>query len=102
MHIYRMIISSEATEDLGEMAAYIATLYRPESGHKYVNRILGKLASLTYTADIYQYTHYSNARRINPFAKTISIMNGKWTVVFHIDNDFVVVDRFLPSKVMVL
>ena len=29
-------------------------------------------------------------------------MNGKWTVVFHIDNDFVVVDRFILSKLMIL
>lgn len=29
-------------------------------------------------------------------------MNGKWTVVFHIDNDFVIVDRFIPSKLMIL
>lgn len=102
MRSYRMIISNEAADDLGEMAAYIATLYRPESGHNYVNRILGKLASLAYTADIYQYTRYSNAKRIHPLAKTMPIMNGKWTVVFHIDNDFVVVDRFLPSKLMIL
>lgn len=102
MRSYRMIISNEAADDLGEMAAYIATLYRPESGHNYVNRILGKLASLAYTAGIYQHTRYSNARKINSLAKTMPIMNGKWTVVFHIDNDFVIVDRFLPSKLMVL
>lgn len=102
MHSYRMIISNEASDDLGEMAAYIASLYRPESGHNYINRILGKLASLVYTANIYPYTRYSNARKINPLAKTMSIMNGKWTVVFHIDNDFVIVDRFIPSKLMIL
>ena len=78
-----MIISNEAADDLGEMAYYIATLYRPESGHNYVNRILGKLASLQYTADIFQYTKFSNVRRIHPLAKTIPIMNGKWIVVFH-------------------
>lgn len=38
-----MIISNEAADDLGEMAYYIATLYRPESGHNYVNRILENL-----------------------------------------------------------
>lgn len=102
MRNYKMIISNEAADDLGEMAYYIATLYRPESGHNYVNRILGKLASLQYTADIFQYTKFANARKIHPLAKTIPIMNGKWTVVFHIDENHVIVDRFLPSKLMVL
>ena len=33
--------------------------------------------------------------------KTLPIMNHKWTVVFHIDGDFVIIDRFIPSKLMV-
>ena len=28
-------------------------------------------------------------------------MNHKWTVVFHIDGNFVIIDRFIPSKLMV-
>lgn len=40
------------------------------------------------------------ARKIHPEAKTLSIMKHRWTVVFHIDGDFVVVDRILPASGM--
>ena len=97
---YKVIVSSDAVDDLDEMVQYIASLYRVESGHNYVNRILGKLTSLSYTADIYQYSRYSVAKKIHPLAKTLSIMNHKWTAVFHIDGEFVIIDRFIPSKLM--
>ena len=100
MQNYRVIVSSDAAVDLNEMTRYIASLYRVESGHNYVNRILGKLASLSYTADMYRYSQFAKARRIHPKAKTLSIMNHKWTVVFHIDGDFVIIDRFIPSRLM--
>ena len=100
MRNYKVIISENASSDLDAMAKYISTLYRVESGHNYVNRILGQLASLSYTADIYQYSKFVIARKIHPFAKTLSIMNRKWTVVFHIESDYVMVDRFIPSKLM--
>ena len=84
------------------MAEYIASLYRPESGHNYVDRVLGQLAALSYTADVYPLSRIMTAKRIHPQAKTLSIINHRWTAAFHhIDGDFVVVDRIIPSKMMV-
>lgn len=48
MHIYQVVISYEVLSELEAMAKYVASLYRPESGHNYVNRILGQLAALSY------------------------------------------------------
>ena len=100
MHIYQVVISYEVLSELEAMAKYVASLYRPESGHNYVNRILGQLAALSYSADAYQYSRFSFAKAIHPKAKTITIINHKWTVVFHIDCDFVIVDRIIPAKSM--
>ena len=100
MRSYEVIVSNEAYTDLDEMALYIAKLYRPESGHNYVNRILGQLAALSYTADIYQFSHLMTAKRIHPQAKTLSIMNHRWTAVFHIESIYVIIDRIIPSKMM--
>lgn len=100
MRVYRVKISKVVSSDLDELSRYIASLYRPESGHKYVNRILGQLASLSYTADIYQYSRFELAKQIHPKAKTISIMNHRWTVVFHTQGDSVIVDRIIPSSQM--
>ena len=38
------------------------------------------------------------ALKIHPEAKTLPIMKHRWTVVFHIEGDYVIVDRILPSS----
>lgn len=101
MHVYKVIVSNKASLDLDAMAEYIASLFRPESGHNYVNRILGQLAALSYTADVYPFSRYTTAKRIHPQAKTLSIINHRWTAIFHIDGNFVIIDRIIPSKMMV-
>lgn len=98
MRTYQVIISYVVLTELEAMAQYIASIYRPESGHKYVNRILGQLAALSYSADAYQDSRFTLAKAIHPKAKTITIVNHKWTVVFHIDGDFVIVDRIFLAK----
>ena len=100
MRTYQVIISYAVLTELEAMAQYIASIYRPDSGHKYVNRILGQLAALSYSADAYQDSRFTLAKAIHPKAKTITIVNHKWTVVFHIDGDFVIVDRIIPAKSM--
>ena len=100
MRIYQVIISYEVLSELDAVSKYIASIYRPESGHKYVNRVLGQLAALSYAADTYQYSRFKMAKSIHPKAKTLTIINHKWTVVFHIDGDFVIIDRIIPAKSM--
>ena len=73
MRVYRVKVSKAVSSDLDELSLYIASLYRPESGHKFMNRILGQLASLYYTADAYQYSRFQLAKQIHPNAKSISI-----------------------------
>ena len=100
MRIYQVIISYEVLSELEAVAQYIASIHRPESGHNYVNRILGQLAALSYSDDAYQYSRFKLAKAIHPKAKTLTIINHTWTVVFHIDGDFVIVDRIIPAKSM--
>ena len=100
MRNYEVIVSPKAASDLDDVARFIASIHRPESGHNFVNRILCNLAALSYTADIYQFSQLQAARLIHPRAKTITILNHRWTVVFHIERSFVIVDRIVPSKSM--
>ena len=93
MRIYQVIISYEVLSELEAVAQYIAS--------KYVNRILGQLASLSYTADIYPSSRFATAKAVHPNARTISIINHRWTAVFHIKEQYVMIDRIIPSKMMV-
>ena len=101
MRSYKILVSKAALSDLDGIAQYVSSLYRLESGHKYVNKILGRLASLSFTADIYQTSRFTIAKEIHPMAKTMSIINHRWTVVFHTNEDYLIIDRIIPSKMMV-
>ncbi len=95
---YRVIVSNEAIGDLDEIVEYIASQYKSASGHNFVNRILGQIQALTYSAGTYRESPYTFAKRIHPHAKTMSIINHRWTVVFHIDYGYVIVDRIIRSS----
>lgn len=69
MRSYIILVSKGALSDLDGIAQYVSSLHRPESGHKYVNKILGRLASLSFTADIFQTSRFAIAKEIHPMAK---------------------------------
>ena len=64
MHVYKVIVSNKASSDLDAMAEYIAALYRPKSGHDYVDRVLSQLAALSYTADVYPPSRMTTAKQM--------------------------------------
>ena len=43
---------------------------------------------------------YELPKRYHPNAKTFVIGNKKLTVIFHIDGDYVIVDKILPSAMV--
>ena len=48
MRSYEVIVAREALTDLRGIVQYVASIYRPESGQNFVDRILEKLDSLAY------------------------------------------------------
>ena len=97
---YTVIVSNEAGSDLEEIADYIAKEYKSVSGHNFVSRILGQIQALSYSAGTYRESPYVMAKLIHPHAKTMNIIHHRWTVVFHIDGEYVVVDRIIRSSRM--
>jgi len=100
MKTYKVIYSKVAIGDIDEVVEYIAGIYRKESGLRYKNRIQAQLDSLAFCADALPFSRHKMVKLIHPEAKTLSIMNRRWTVVFHIDGKFVLVDRIIPSKLI--
>lgn len=101
MQSYQIVVSNSALADLDGIASFVAGMYRPESGHRYANRILGQLASLSFTASICRSSRFVVAKEIHPKAKTLSIVHHRWTVIFHTEDIFAIIDRILPSKMMI-
>ena len=101
MQTYKVIYSKSAVDDIDGVVAYIVSIYRVESGLRYKQRIQAQLDALSYCADALPYSRRKMVRAIHPQAKTLSIMNRRWTAVFHIDGKFVLVDRIIPSKLII-
>ena len=91
---------SEANDDLRQIREFVSSIYREETGFKFVKRMFLEITPLSVSADAFLLSRFQTARTIHPEAKTLSIMKHHWTVVFHIDGDYVVVDRILPSNTM--
>lgn len=101
MRSYKLIINNSAKKDIQSLVDFITSINTHQSGLNYETRLIYSLNSLRNCAGSIQYSRYHTAREIHPLAKTLSIMKHRWTVVFHIEGDYVVVDRILPSKKMV-
>lgn len=101
MRSYKLIINDSAKKDILSLVNFITSINTPKSGLNYETKLIHSLNSLRNCAGAIQYSRYRTAREIHPQAKTLSIMKHHWTVVFHIDGDYVVVDRILPSSRMV-
>lgn len=95
-----VIFTPEAKSDLDNVESFVSGIHQKEAGKAFVNRIVMEVLSLSYSAGIFQSSCFQTARAIHPEAKTLPIMKRHWTVVFHIDGNYVIVDRILPSSTM--
>lgn len=100
MQNYKLIVSLDALNDLDNVAAYIALIYRLESGLKYKERIIEQVKRLAYCADCFPISRKKSVKRIHPEARRMLIMNKKWCVIYHISNGYVLIDRFVSSKLV--
>ena len=101
MKIYKVVYSIAAVDDLKDIVSYIKSIYRLEAGYKYIDRISEQVDSLSNCADAISANRSEMIKNLYPEAKTISIMNHRWTAVFHTEGDFVIVDRLIPSKMII-
>ena len=101
MRHFEVILGPKAMDSVDTVVDFIKGIYTEESAQRYRKAVLYELDSLSYYASIFPLSRFQTARDIHPEAKTISIMKSRWTVVFHIDGDYVIIDRILPSKTMV-
>ena len=93
----KVVLTAEADRDMQQVEAYVSEIYRPESGRRYVIRLYSYISELSFTAGAFPPSRYLTARHIHTEARTMAVMR-RWTIVFHIYGDYVIVDRILASK----
>ena len=100
MKRYRVDYDIEAESDIEALTAWVAEKTSIEYSRRYINGIFDEIDTLSYLASMLPQCQYKLPKRYHPDAKTLVIGNKKLTVIFHIDGDYVIVDKILPSALV--
>lgn len=100
MRIYKVEVAPSAKVDVNELADFLFENMSREAAYRYLDSIGQEMQSLSIFADCFNESQSLIIKAINPRAKRMVSHNHKWTYVFHIENDTVVIDRLLKSKLI--
>jgi len=101
MKNYQILIAQRVfDEDLKNVSDFISTIHTKETARIYVKRILEEIKTLSYLADFIPVSSYLNLLKLHPQAKRIVTKNGKWTIVFYTEDEYVKVIKIAPSKMI--
>lgn len=100
MKEYKVEIDSSAREDIEELAEFLSTKLSLEGARRYLDSMIQEVLSLSVYADVYYQSRSKTIKKIHPQARRMVSHNKKWNYIFHIEDDVVVVDRIMPSKMI--
>lgn len=100
MKRYTVSVSDDVFDELDSIADFIISISTPEHAIRYKNQLINEIGELSYLAGPMAYSQWKTAKEIHPKAKRLITKNKAWNVIFHIDGDFVIVDKLIPSKMI--
>ena len=100
MRKFRVEYDIEAESDIEALTIWVAEKTSIEYSRRYVNRIFDEIDALAYLAPILPKSNYKMPKLYHPDAKTYLIGSKKLTAIFHIDGEYVIVDKILPSALI--
>lgn len=100
MRTYKVEIDKSAREDIDELTDWIRANMSLDGGNKYLDAMLSEVLTLSVYADLYKTSRFADILRHHPQARRMVSHNKKWVYVFHIEDDIVVVDRIINSKLI--
>lgn len=100
MRKYTVIVTDDVEDYFVDLMRFVASKNTLEAAIRYGKRIREEVETLSYLAPIIPQRKYKLPKQYHPEAKTYSIAKKKLTVVFHIDGDYVIVDKILPSALI--
>ena len=101
MRLYKVEIASTALVDIDALSEFLVSVMSVNAAWHYVQAMKQEIMSLSIYADFYHPSQYQDIRVFHPHACRMVSHNKKWVYIFHIEDDTVVVDRILPSKMII-
>ena len=99
MQIYEVRISRDARVDMAELRKFLKDMMTVEGAIRYANNMREEIKMLALYADLYGKSTSKTLRQIHPEARRMVSHNRRWIYVYHIEENFVIVDRILPAKI---
>ena len=96
----RVIIPLSVRLYMDEIADHIIELSRPEHAVRYVHEMVAEINELSYMADMLPVSYSTYIKNLHPDAKRYNIKHGTWCVIFHVDGEYVIVDKILPTSLI--
>ena len=102
MKSYKVEVAYTAKMDIDRLSDYLVTIMSIEGAWRYTETMRQEIQSLSIFAGLYQPSRSMMLRRIHSQARRMLSHTRRWNYVFHIEDDTVVLDRILPSKMIVI
>ena len=93
----KVIVSERVRRDLELITDEIMLVTSVEFAEQYERRLETEIATLSYLATALPECQWMKPKRYHKDAKTMTIGHRKLTVIFHVEGDYVIVDKILPS-----
>ena len=100
MKTYKVKIDRTAEADLHNLFRFLISVMSREGANRYIDTMVNEVQSLSILADLYRLSRHVEIRKFHPYARRMVSHNKKWVYIFHIEDDFVVVDRIYPAKMI--
>lgn len=100
MKEYKIKILDSVFDDIDSLADFIVGVSLPEHAVRYVRELRAEIMTLRYLADIIPQSRYRTVLRYHPHAKQLRTRNRRFNIIFHTEEDTVIVDKIIASKMI--
>lgn len=101
MKVYAVKILDTVFADIDDIAEFIVNVSTPEHAVRYAHELQAEIMSLRYLAGIVPESRYRTVRQYHPHAKQLRTRNRKLNIIFHTEGNLAIVDKILPSKMII-
>ena len=98
MRIYEVRISHDALLDMARLRTFLLEMMSEDGAVRYANNMRAEIKMLSVFAGLYRRTTSNTFLQIHPEARHMVSHNKRWDYVFHIEEDYVIIDRIIPAK----
>ena len=96
----KLILSDDSVEDMRDIASFIISVSRMQHAMHYIDEMLAELNTLSYMATMLPEPTYQYPKRFHPEAKMMKLQNKPLSAIFHIEGEYVIVDRIVHSSMI--